>query len=484
MLRRVFRNPVLIVLLMLAAAAIACDDPVSPPQVTAVLADPESPGTAFALVNMWRTPGTSAATDAVVLYETRDYGASWQRSAQSVRLDPPPRSYDLTMRGETLVVGRTNTAVWSFPRPGFRHIFHSDVEDITFVLPYGAASNDRSGDTLYVSMGTEGVLVGTFPSAHSADWQTVRWDLRAGGIDTLNPLKLTIHDPATIAGIIVLALFCPPLVFMHRFVLRRVWRYVTDDTGAGSLALTVSAVIAVLAAIALALWLVDIRLDLYPIIAGMTVVTVLAGSSTAFALAQRLNASPANRLRLVAATAVVSLLIPAGVAALWWLWWLIILLLFGYLLYRTAYQNEYGVYLERIGHPHPRWLLDRLTLETVLPLSVVVMVVAAALWVGPSVVYTTFGRDRFSDALVWLAVGVLAAIIGWGMKLHIDGRIIQLLALRGAAPDDPDLLPKRPLKLAHHIGTLILWVLGTVVLSGVLLFAQAQAYGWFNSLLR
>jgi hypothetical protein len=86
--------------------------------------------------------------------------------------------------------------------------------------------------------------------------------------------------------------------------------------------------------------------------------------------------------------------------------------------------------------------------------------------------------------VVWLAAAVLGALMGWGIKVIIDDRAAKLLMLRGASADDPDLLPKQPMRLTRHIGTVILWLLGTVVLSGILFVLQAQAYGWFSSLLR
>jgi hypothetical protein len=103
--------------------------------------------------------------------------------------------------------------------PHFPVLLFDDLTLNNFELAKDNPSNSAAADTVYVAMGTEGVLVGSTPGSSSDQ----PWRLTGTGIDLLNPLPLTLTDPLAVLGVILLALLVPPLPWIHAYLLSRVW---------------------------------------------------------------------------------------------------------------------------------------------------------------------------------------------------------------------------------------------------------------------
>jgi hypothetical protein len=490
MLRFFRRHPWLIAVLMLALATLACDDGwPTLAYVKAVQADPQRPGTAYALIANVRDMAASASANASssgfteVVYETRDAGQTWQPSEYRFPNDaPPPASLAISMQAEALWIAQDD--VWRFPRATFRSIFHAEAYGYLYQLPYGQVSNSLGDRALYVAMGTEGVLVGRFDDEDTVKrgaWHQLRWGLGASGIRELNPIKLTFTNPQQIGAVILAALLFPPLVMIHSYVLRRVWGYAVRDEDAGHWALYVSLGLALAAGLSIAIWLVDVNLDFYPMVGVMTVVTVIAGLVTAFRLTHA--RPPAVRRWVLAATALASLIVPSGVAALWFLWPPILMLVWGYYIYRRLYADRLSIYLDKIAYPRPRWLLDRLTLQTIAAGVLCAMAMLVVAWLG-------LVLPVRSSADTWLALiaTVLLAVIGIvaAVRAHANALLMRLLTAHPHPAPSPAPTSSVPLPLGWsvHVNAVALWLLGTAIFSGVVFFAQSSVYSWFQTLLR
>ena len=473
------RNPWLIALFMLMLATFACDDYAPPlPYIDGVLADPTTPGRAYAHLTYYTPYGEQlppqGQTQMVQIgYQTEDYGKTWQRSEFQFP-EELPYAYPLTMTSQA--VRFEDRTVWTFPRRTFRETFFYPNEsgyDYRYIVPSGKLSNSAAGGVLYTAMGTEGVLVGRFDGSQPP-WDKITWSLEHQGLAELNPLKLTVDDPAKIAQIILAALLFPPLALIHRYLLKRIWLYGTTHEDAGRGATIVSVILMVCAALAILIWLINVNTDYYPMVALMTVVTVLVSVIGGYVLMQQVEAN--YRRRLLTLTALVALIVPLGVASIWFAWPVIIFLLWGYMVYRRRYIYEYEVFLINTKHPKRRWVIDRLTLETIMLGCVIAGGMFALLGWALLSSNALIGWPVTGAAIVVIVVGTLA------LRRYVEIRSRYLLpsdTLTEASAATLTVVNYRA-----HANSMLLWVLGTVLLSGVLFVAQLSIYSWLQTLLR
>ncbi|MBZ0282640.1 MAG: hypothetical protein K8L97_18005 [Anaerolineae bacterium] len=454
-------------ILMLILAALACDDPVAEAiKVDRVEVDANVPGRAYA-----RVLGLFQAA----IYQTDDYGATWQPS-EHVFAESPVRQYSLFMSSETLKLN--DQAIWSFPRYMFRFFFYEDDPGVQprFALPYGDLSNAAQGDTLYVAMGTEGVLIGRIAPGNTL----VDWRLSANGIDVLNPLPLTITHIGSILGIIALALLVPPVVLLHSWMLYCVWIYFLPRPFARRRALQLSLGLSAAAAVACYIWLTDIRTDFFPVVGVVTLIVVLAGLTATYLMTEGQLLSAKTRRWLLIMTLLVSLLVPAGVVGVFTSWWAVFIIVFGFGAYRWAYFRHLGreIKPDAEGREH-RWHIDRLALET---MTIAIVFGVVIFWVMTfgmnSVVRVTYGFRDMAMLGIFL-VGL--AVAWWVTRFYVMGRASTFIAVRRG--DAERLLRQKPLLRDVRIATVI-----GVVLAGVFSWAvfvgQFAAYGWFTTLLR
>jgi hypothetical protein len=422
----------LIPLFFMALAALACDAPVyDVPRILGVSADAETAGKVYAEV------GNSEARAA---YVSQDYGRTWQRTAEAVETN---YNEDYSMQGDTLYY--EGNGIWLFPRPTFRFFFLNDEDREYFALPlWSQVSASEAHGVLYVGMGTEGVLIFTAPG---------EWHLSAEGIDRLDPIPLTITDPPTLAGIIALALLIPPLGLLHAYLLTRVWLYALPSAKAWRVALTATGIITLLAVVAIVVWLTDARTDYYPVVAVMTLVTVILSVGAA------LIAVPEQRARQLAwRTALVSLVVPAGVASIWWGWLIIIPLLTVYAIYRYAYARKF-----KEDSTVSPGLLDQLTFLSLLPM------LGAALVIG-AFAFVLGGGRGLSEFFILVLLLVLiytsySLTHGWVMR--------RLRAYN---------LNTSSLRRTISVATILCYVLAPILAVAVF-FGQGYAYNWFTTLL-
>lgn len=169
----------LIPLVMLALAMFACEDnppPQIPPRAVGVVADAKIAGKAYALVDdthfldLYPYPYQQPKDVPHSIYETVNYGESWQRSNLKTLPFPSIPAFKATMIGDNLFVD--GKQIWSMPRAIFRSLFYRDRYYFLDYLPPGQLSADSivsvdvspaAPDVIYAAMGTEGVLVGPNP---------------------------------------------------------------------------------------------------------------------------------------------------------------------------------------------------------------------------------------------------------------------------------------------------------------------------------
>jgi hypothetical protein len=465
----------LIPILMLILAAIACDDYVfyDLTSVERVVADPDTPGRAFALVQHRRSePNSERGLAGEYRYVTDNYGETW-RSFDGDLPEAEVQALPLIMSSEDLRL--ESIRIWQFPRPQFRYFFfeQDDSEIKYFQLPY-QPSNSLQEDVLYVAMGTEGVLVGPAPASASSR----AWTLTNVGMDALRPLQLTITDPNEMLGIILLALLVPPLPILHAYLLSRVWAYVLPTGRAWRYALVFSFGQAVVAAIAIVIWLTQISVEYFPMVAVVTALVVIQGVAATGLLATSAGVSTYTRNRLLTAAALVSLIVPAGVAAIWTGWWAVGLLLVGYacLSYLSRHHLEkYGVITTPLKN-ESRWHIDRLAIEGVL-IGIVTLTLGTF---GIFTLLASILSRIFDSNAAWnwiqpiLQVGLL--VIGaWLINRRIVSRSRQLATVK---PDDAP----RPAWTRAALSVLA-WAFITVVFAGGVFGLQSQAYDWFTTLI-
>jgi hypothetical protein len=451
----------LLPLVMLFAAALACDEPYNPPpKVGRVEADIEIPGKVYAQV------GTFG-------YESDDYGVNW-RTSEHVFAENHTDSYKMNMNGETLYLNER--AIWSFPRPVFRGIFYDSGKypsEQRLETPYGDVSNSQQGDTLYVAMGTEGVLA--FKSI--ADAST--WTLSAKGIHSLSPLPLTITNSFDILGVVGLALLMPPFALIHAYLLSRIWVYLLPAPQARRAALMTTAGLVVMAIMGIVYWLTNERTDLYQVIGVLTVITVIVGVSLTVYMATQRQVSDYTRNRLAVAALLLSLIVPGGVAAIFAMWWLVFGLVFAYWAYQRVYHKFRGSGEPTAEGRVQRWQTDRLALETM----VNVLMVLVGFGVASYAALIVLG-GRVSELFIPLLLLITLYLTYKTLHVHARRQAHRIIKPK------PDLnatayieLESRTLARRLTVHT-VMWIVLAAIASGATFFGQAWAYGWFTSLLK
>lgn len=449
------RLRVIIPFLVLAAAALACDPPYyDPPQVQ----------------NLWvaddRVYALAGSLDDAGVYQTTDAGETWQPAPPDTAI-PTEQSRALTITRRDDTYYGDDGALWTFPRPMFRFFFLDDPDGQYFALPY-RPSNILVGDTLYIAMGTEGVAVGPAPGSGS----TQPWRLTHAGIDRLNVLPLTITDPGQIAGIVALGLLVPPLALLHAYALSRTLRYVLAPRPAWTRSLILTLILTGLAAVAIVIWLTDIRTDYYDIVSIMTAIVAVSGAGLTWHAARRAGVSATTQRRLTLAGGLASLIVPGGVAAIWLAWWAVFGILIGFLCLRLPFLRA----LRRAGsvtmNGQQRLLIDWLGFSTLLVTAIMGVVLAVLVMYLPL-------PYQVRDAINWvvLAAGVIGiAVVVYRLSV---GRVERAIAVQvGAVPPDAVRLFRREMIAAVVVAALLIGAasFGTFAM-------QASAYNWFTSLL-
>ncbi len=470
----------LIPLAMIILAALACDDYyVPPPMVDRVEIDAQVQGRVYTrVVNIGRTYGTDETGD-VLEYVSDDYGATWQPS-DHVFAEEAVNRYPMTMYGEMLELN--SYGMWSFPRPMFRTVFYDSGNLPTyqqFKLPHGFVSNAAHGNTLYIAMGTEGVLVAKLGD----DGFAPDWYLSSNGIDTLNPLPLTITQPATVFGIVLLILFVPPFALIHAYLLQRVWVYLLPPKEARQLALKVTAGLVVLAIIGSVFWLTNDRTDLYQVIAVCTIITVIVGLIVTVWLAQGAGVTHYTRNRLAVAAILLSLIVPGGVAAIFAMWWLV----FGVVLAYWAYQRVYIYYLREqpadINDREVRWRIDRQCLEIIILITVSVMCLGAVIVFGSTFINRMALRP-LDNVLVFPTAIVSLYVFYLCLRTYANRRIIPFLKDTIKYPPEVNILDLRKSLMRRLSTATMYWIILAVIATSATFLGQGWAYGWFTTLLK
>jgi hypothetical protein len=418
----------LIPLFFMLLAALACDQPYYDlPRIMGIHASAETAGTVYALV------GNSEAQSR---YVSTDYGRTWQPTTEEFETST---GNGYSMEGDTLFF--EGSPIWSFPRPTFRFFFLDDEYRQHFALPtWERVTTSEANGVLYVGMGSEGVLTFTAPG---------EWHLSAVGIEQLDPIPLIITDPPTLASIVALGLLVPPLALLHAYLLTRVWLYALTARHAWRAALAVTGIITLLAAVAIVIWLTDSRTDYYPIVAIMTVVTVVLSVGAALLVIPQPHAR-----RIAWRTATIALIVPAGVVSIWWGWLIIVPLLVGYSVYRYAYARVLKSVEQATPGAVDRWALKSTALTT--------FYAAALLFVGVAV-----GRGGVFVFIIWL-VGAYFLL-----RLFLDN--VEKIMRRDY---EGEISFRRTISLATVAAYILAPILAVAVFSG-----QSYAYNWFTTLL-
>jgi hypothetical protein len=444
----------LIPVFFLILAALACDTPYyDPPHVSGVKADPDTSGRVYATVSETeaeyicsKKPDGSydysacawTETSAPYVYRSDDYGQTWQRTDEMVDTESEA---SVILENETLY--HNGVPLWSFPRPGYRSFFLNDEYGSRFNLRHAGTSSSTDG-VLYVGMGTEGVLSFLSPD---------EWYLSAAGIAELNPLPLTVTNPLDILGTIALALLIPPLPLIHAYMLSRIWMYVMPMGRAWRLAGGVSLFLALLAALAIAIWLTDANTDYYPMVAVMTAITVFVSVTVAWV------AAPEDRAGWLARrTLPVALIVPIGVAAIWFGWIFVIPVITAYAIFRGSYALHLRGY-EGVN----AWLVDRLAL-------------------------TSLGIAAVCGFAVWLVIASLASGLLYSALMFLLAWIIAVvwsaLWLKGYATREMERIGWHTTSLQARLSTAAVLCYALPAAFAVATFwGQASARGWFTDIL-
>ena len=445
----------LIPFIMLALAALACDGvSYNTIYVADVSSDPTQPG--HVQVHVEQNVGNSIDGVTHRYFASTDYGQTW---TPTEAFDPAENALPLAWNGEQLE--QNGRVLWMFPRAGFRSFFYEWTDDGSdsvidyFVLPGFNASNAVSGDVLYVSAGTEGILVGPAPGNASSR----AWELRQN-IPGLRPLPLGFGDPGTVAGVVLAALMIPPLPFIHAYLLSRVWRYLMPAADAWRKALRLSLAFAALAVIAILLWIVPTSFDIgfYPMAITVAIIVVVVSIIMTVRHARGAGVIGGRLWWAGRAAALVASLVPLGVLAVWWLWWLVALLVFGdmtmwALADRHLLRN--GI-ISDPPKPIMHWRTDRLALVSML----IGFIVAA-----PLVITIAFGRSllridyRLETAVNIISILLLIAVATLALRGYAGSYVHSLLKKDASAGEF------RPLPWAYTALALVAWVAITAVAS-------------------
>ncbi len=371
-------------------------------------------GTSSSTSNNWKlyrvqadanTPGTVAVlltdrccdenTNTGIIYETRDYGVSWEllsdKTSQWSFQEETSREFYFA-NGD---LRYQNQWIWTYPRYMFRTFFWGwgNVDNSSFL---DIEAGVHTADTTYVALGRDGLLIGPYPT----DSDARSWTLVSEPFPQLNPRPLTIRNPLHLLLITALGLLIPPLPFIHAWLLAQVWRYAVpghDMEEALRPAWRVSLQLTIIAAVAVILWLTNINTRFYAIVGGMAIVVVVVGLINAWEIAQKANMGRAFTIKLLAGTALVSLIVPAGVATtqFGFGWTVIITLITGFMSYRHTLEDEIQI------NSH-QGEIDHLSLEVLggMLCTMALLSGVVPLQLGVVVVVTAYIAGR----LTWIAI--------------------------------------------------------------------------------
>ncbi len=483
---------------MMALAAIACDSPqYTPPAIESIHADQQNAGTVYLRIQgsdrYFTNPNTYDYVDGNnvdATYKTTDGGQTW------ARVDVPAPDLTTTpLHDKYHIVGTRNDPAlywspsepftngnrfWSYPRTTFISFFRpdgvvSDSEGPWFMVPYSPAWDVSAADphTIFISLGTEGVLVGPTPwdpGPAPRAWKMTRFP-------ELHALPLTLTSPLNILLVVIVALLVPPLPLIHAYLLSRVYRYLFqpgEEALAHRLARQVALVVTVAAALAVALWLVTESVDYYPVVALMGVFSVLLSAGAAIFTARTRHFTNKFTRRIGLAAGFAGAVVPLGVAAIWFLWPFIITGVFGY----AILHRRIGYYMEQRQHILTNWGLDRLTLE-VMALFGLMFIPLGAILFG-----TNFLGFRY---LSWpfLLVGALGIIAVAAGAVYLYIRVRGAAAIKKNGPDaeqSPSVAGFGWWRMLF--GTAVVWAVVAAVASGAVFVAQLGINGWFATMLR
>jgi len=485
---------------MMALAAIACDSPqYTPPAVNSIRADQQNAGTVVLRIQgsdrYFTNPNTYDYVDGNNIdtaYKTTDGGQTWTRVDVSTVESTTPSQHNTfhifgSKNNYALYWSSSRSSddgqrFWSYPRPTFISFFQPDGflsngESPWFMLLDAPQWDVSAADphTIYISLGTEGVLVGPTPwdpGPAPRAWKMTRFP-------ELHALPLTLTNPLNILLVVIVALLVPPLPLIHAYLLSRVYRYLFqpgEEAHAHRLARQVALVVTVAAALSVAFWLVTETVDYYPVVALMGVFSVLLSAGIAVMTARKRHFTNKFTRRIGLASAFAGALVPLGVAAIWFLWPFIITGVFGY----AILHRRIGYYMERRQHILTNWGLDRLTLE-VMALFGLMFIPLGAILFGTN--FLGFRNISWPFLLVG-ALGIIAVAAG-AVYLYI--RVRGAAAIKKNGPDaDAEQSPSMAgLGWWRMLfGSAVVWAVIAAVASGAVFVAQLGINGWFATMLR
>jgi hypothetical protein len=193
--------------------------------VVEVAADQETDGRAYARVIYYMAAPDDPLQNEIYetyIFVTEDYGENW---IQWDGMFPQSNTASLPLQIENTSVMLGSEILWTFPSAERRSFFNPDYDNPynmyqRFKLPL-EPSNALQGNTLYVALGTEGVLVGPAPNTSS----TREWRITNSGIEPLMPLKLTLSIEDSVKRILWSIFLLPPIPLFHAYILVRIWSY-------------------------------------------------------------------------------------------------------------------------------------------------------------------------------------------------------------------------------------------------------------------
>ncbi len=306
--------------------------------------------------------------------------------------------------------------------------------------------------------------------------------LSSKGIDAITPLRLTITDPVIILVIIILALIFPPLSWLHIWLLRQAWRYafpMGEGRHALQYAAVVTGIITLLAVGAIVFWLTNVQTDYYPVVGVMTLITVAISTGAAIRLGRERGFSDGFVIRLSVATALLSVIVPIGVASIWVAWPIIITLIMGFI----SFRSSLNYYLNRIKSKITQWQIDQLALGILIIFSMILVPIA---WMTLRVVSIVAIPSNMHGIVGLGAVVVVLIVSVVAVRLYVGWRARTLIVKKNVAPgeaaDDVRLFSGAawwgPL-----FGGAFVWLVTSAFLSGLVFYLQAGARSWFQTLI-
>ena len=470
------RLRLLLPFITLLLAALACDESYGISYntifVEAIAADTNQPGSARIhvreMVGSVSGDDTSSLRVTDTYFSTTDYGLTWTPLPEP--FEPPESALPLAWWGGTLFYDEQ--PLWSYPRANFREFFYTQANAsfeisptiTTFELDMGEAHNAIAGDVIYISLGTEGMLVGPAPGSSTERPWTIQQN-----IPGLRALPLRFTDPLAVVGVILMALLLPPLPLIHAYLLSRVWRYFMPVRTAWRLAWRLSLWFAWVAGAGIAIWIVPLTFDIgyVPLVVGVGSIVIVTGTAITVLHARDAGFSARRQWQAGITALFVSAIVPVGVLAIWMAWWAISLLLGGYI--GMAWLSRYA--LRRNGlvtdlpTPLMHWRVDRIAMDsTVLTGSMVFLA-----WL---LVSFYVGRTRSALELpVTIGLFILAVVM---LRERIN-RYVRLLHHNAGIAQ-----PFRALSwLSPAIG-LGVWLIIAACATTVTFIGQAYAAGWFT----